>query len=42
MIGGISVCGSEPDVVRSISEDYFVKSSSSEGTYVGAADRNRT
>ena len=33
---------SEPDVVRSVPDEYFVKRSSSEGTGIGAADSNRT
>ena len=39
---GRSVCSSEPGVVRSITEEYFVKYSSSEGTDIGASDRNWT
>ena len=39
---GRSICGSEPDVVRSIPEEYFVKYYSSEGTHIDAAYSNWT
>ena len=39
--GGL-VYFSEPDVVRIVPEEYFVKQSSSEGTDIGTADNNRT
>ena len=34
--------GSEPDVVWSITDDYFIKQYSSEGTDIGDADSNCT
>ena len=40
-IWGISLCGSELDVVRSIPAEYFIKYSPSKRTHVGAADSNQ-